>query len=135
MTNNISAHTTQKHFGILFQALFTMQHHWQTAIATYYIGWSYIHISSYTCILKKCLTEAQGEGKGEGAYVFLLLCVVCLNGFTLSSQGQSDIGITRERKRERERKVVVAVHIQCRRKYDEFMCAFEEGCECIYTHY
>ena len=81
----------------------------------------------------------NGGSGGEGAYVFPLLRVVCLNGFILSPQRQSDVGITRERERERERvrerKVVVAVHIQCRRKYDEFVCAFEEGCECIYTHY
>ena len=69
----------------------------------------------------------------EGAYIFPLLCVVCLNGFALSPQGQSHVGITRERERERER-VVVAVHVQCRRKYDEFACAFEEGCEYMYTH-
>lgn len=52
-------------------------------------------------MLKKCLMEA-GEGRGgvEGAYIFPLLCVVCLNGFALSPQGQSHVGITRERERE-----------------------------------
>jgi hypothetical protein len=69
----------------------------------------------------------EGEGEGDGTHVFPLLCIVRQNGFVLSPQGQSDVGITREggggRERERE---CSGIHIKCTRtcKYDEFMCVF-----------